>query len=171
MNSSLVPRLGPRGVRSYLREDLLFGKSFSRCQPAAGRTKLTSLSVTSLSSSSSSSFFHLLLFAARLLRLFVYPPFLLHASLSLCSQKYSLFKFSSADPVLAYRPYRSRPRFSTKQRREREREIEGKKDDYQHCSVSLSAQFNRLRLNEANCLIHRDYSESSYLQECSAKLT
>lgn len=151
MNSSLVPRLGPRGVRSYLREDLLFGKSFSRCQPAAGRTKLTSLSVTSLSSSS--SFFHLLLFAARLLRLFAYPPFLLHASLSLCSQKYSLFEFSSADPVLAYRPYRSRPRFSTKKKK-RKREIEGKKDDYQHCSVSLSAQFNRLRLNEANCLIH-----------------
>lgn len=36
-----VPRLGPRRVRSYLREDLLFGKSFSRCQPAAGRTELT----------------------------------------------------------------------------------------------------------------------------------
>lgn len=41
MSSSLVPRLGPRRVRSYLREDLLFGKSFSRCQPAAGRTELT----------------------------------------------------------------------------------------------------------------------------------
>lgn len=41
VSSSLVPRLGPRRVRSYLREDLLFGKSFSRCQPAAGRTELT----------------------------------------------------------------------------------------------------------------------------------
>lgn len=41
MNSSLVPRLGLHRVRSYLREDLLFGKSFSRCQPAAGRTELT----------------------------------------------------------------------------------------------------------------------------------
>jgi len=39
--SSSLTFPGSIHVRSYLREDLLFGKSFSRCQPAAGRTKLT----------------------------------------------------------------------------------------------------------------------------------
>lgn len=39
--SSSLTFPGSIHVRSYLCEDLLFGKSFSRCQPAAGRTELT----------------------------------------------------------------------------------------------------------------------------------
>lgn len=147
----------------------MFGKSFSRCQPAAGRTELTSLSVTSLSSSS--SFFHLLPFRSAPL-----------APLRLSAVPLARVSFALLTKILFIRVQFGGPRpcvpalsleaeILNKKRREREREIEGKKDDYQHCSVSLSAQFNRLRLNEANCLIHRDYSESNYLQECSAKLT
>ena len=71
----------PRRVRSYLREDLLFGKSFSRCQPAAGRTELTAHSAIPLSSSS--SFFHLRP-----------PPRLFAVSYSLAS-KHSSFEFDS----------------------------------------------------------------------------
>lgn len=54
-----VPRLGPRCVRSYLREDLLFGKSFSRCQPAARENRTDGALPGATPSSSSSSFFHL----------------------------------------------------------------------------------------------------------------
>lgn len=158
VNSSLVPRLGPRGVRSYLGEDLLFGKSFSRCQPAAGRTELTLLSATSLFPlplPSSTSFFEQRPPRCASSRSSAAVSPASCVSPSLRSRKCSLFASNSADSPCSLRP---RSRISQERGR-----TPRKKADYHRCSVSLSTRFNRLarRSAEANCAhTSCDYSES-----------